>query len=496
MKISTLFGSARSSSPSAPVVAPTFAEHRDPTTAPPRERWAPSAEWGVPFAVALLVGLWRLGVPALHVDEVAGWSAATRSFSQLLELVKHQDTVIFPYHAFMQLWTSVGDSEWWLRLPSVLAVALAAALTAVLGRHLGLNGLIAGLVFALFPATSHYAQYARVYALTILLAVAATLALVRALDAPKASRWAAYVACVLGLGLSHLIALLLLPVHAVYSVWRHGRLTVAWALAFLLPVVALIPFVIISHGTVPAFGRPTTVGMLIDGGVKLAHGRTGLIFTALVISAIGLALLWPGLRDVRRAALPLLWCTLPPVVLLVTTAWFPLWQSRYLAFTLPGWALLSAWAIARVPRRPAVIIAVGLAVLTIFPQWQQRQFDSRGDPRTVAAIIADQAQPGDAIVYGTHHASRNSMDFYLPRDGRPSDVLVRASAASVGSFAAQECSLPSNCLGEAPRLWVVEVFPETEPLEPAKVRAVADSYRWVDQWDSLDWRLRLFELDR
>ncbi|GAA5183459.1 hypothetical protein GCM10023322_22780 [Rugosimonospora acidiphila] len=151
------------------------------------------------------------------------------SWGRLFRLLHDVDAVLGPYYTVEKAWTTLfGTSTVALRLPSVLAMAAAAALVAVLGARLGGGrwpGLLAGLVFAVVPATSRYAQEARSYAFTILLAVLATWVLVRLLERPTAGRAAGYGVAVAGLGAAHLAGLLLLVGHAVavLAAWAPGR---------------------------------------------------------------------------------------------------------------------------------------------------------------------------------------------------------------------------------------------------------------------------------
>ncbi|WP_231933609.1 glycosyltransferase family 39 protein [Micromonospora coxensis] len=174
--------------------------------------------WLVPTLATLAAGLVGIGHAQPWRDELASWSAATRSLPDLFRLTGTVDAATGPYYLLLHGWVRLaGDSPAALRLPSALAMAAAAGLTAVLGRRLfgARAGLLAGLLLAVLPGTSRYAQEARPYALATLFAVLATLLLVRALDRPGRARWAGYAAAVAALGLTHLLALTLLAAHAV-----------------------------------------------------------------------------------------------------------------------------------------------------------------------------------------------------------------------------------------------------------------------------------------
>ncbi|MFD2767316.1 glycosyltransferase family 39 protein [Micromonospora eburnea] len=173
--------------------------------------------WAPPALLTLAVTLTGIGHAQPWRDELATWSAAARPVSDLVRLAGTIDAATGPYYLLLHGWIALaGASPTALRLPSALAVAGAAALTARLGERLAgpRAGLLAGLLLAVLPSTSRYGQEARPYALTALLAVAATLLLVGALSRPTWRRWTGYGLVVAALGLSHLIALSLLAAHA------------------------------------------------------------------------------------------------------------------------------------------------------------------------------------------------------------------------------------------------------------------------------------------
>ncbi|SCG79757.1 Dolichyl-phosphate-mannose-protein mannosyltransferase [Micromonospora rifamycinica] len=328
--------------------------------------------WLVPLLATLLLGGYGIGRAQLWRDELATWSAATRPIGDLLRLTRTIDAASGPYYLSVHAWTGLaGDSEAALRLPSVLAMAAAAGLTAVLGRRLfgSAAGLLAGLLFAVLPGTSRYAQEARPYALVTLLAVLATVLLVRALDRPGRWRWAGYAAAVAGLGLAHLLALGLVAAHAVAVLtgrpaadparpggtaepgqpgggtpggrWRDRR-SAGWALAVLVAALLLTPLLVTAAGQrshqldwiAPA--RPADLAAL-PGGLA----QSGVVGGMLVgLAALGAA------RAGRRGLLPGAGALLPVLLLFVAALAVPLWVPRYLFFTVPFGCLLAGAALA------------------------------------------------------------------------------------------------------------------------------------------------------
>ncbi|NIL39830.1 hypothetical protein HCB17_00615 [Salinispora arenicola] len=449
--------------------------------------------WLPPALLALAVTLTGVTGAQLWRDELATWSAATRPVGDLVRLAGTIDAATGPYYLFMHAWvTGVGDSVVALRLPAVLAMTATAALTAVLGARLYSRsaGLLAGLLFALLPSTSRFGQEARPYALATALAVLSTLLLVTALDPPPGSRparrwarWAGYAAALAALGLTHLVALTLLPAHAVVVLatargqagrqqalggsGAHRSIVRPWLLS-LVPVVLLVgPLVVVAHGQrarqldwVDA-ARPADLAALA-GGVTQSGVVGGLLvgLAALAVAALGRAALLPGTA------------VLLPVLLVFTVgALVPLWVPRYLVFVVPFGCLLAGVALAGVPFLPALTIvalagALGLPAQAALRRTHEWPRSALVDYAGAARIVADGQRPADAIVY----SPRDSWLFldlgmaYHLDDHRPRDVLLTASPARRGDLWATECARPAQCLAGVDRVWLVMAGRHGDPL--------------------------------
>jgi len=74
--------------------------------------------------------VFEIGVPQLWRDELASWSAASRTLPQLWAMVHNIDAVLGLYYLGLHLWMAVfGDSATAMRLPSVIAMAGAAGVS-------------------------------------------------------------------------------------------------------------------------------------------------------------------------------------------------------------------------------------------------------------------------------------------------------------------------------------------------------------------------------
>jgi mannosyltransferase len=457
--------------------------------------------FAVPFAAELAIGGYQLGRPSLWRDEGYTLAAASRPPAAILALAGRQDGVHGLYYLIMHYVVAVlGTSEVALRLPSLLAAGVAAGLTGLLGSRLARGtgspaspgtGMLAGVLLAALPLTTWYAQDARPYALTAACAAGASWLLISAAGDGRWRWWAGYAAAITLLGMFNLYALLLLPAHGISLLLTRqqpgGRAArQRWLAAALVALVLLSPLVAVTVGQAGAFSwvsSPTvaTVGTLLS---DFAGSR----YLVLVVAGLAALCIVAEYRDDRLAswgmstvAVP--WLVLPPAVLLAVSVIHPVYVERYVVFCLPAVALLTAaglgW-LARLTRQawltrrtrlakpapawpglvaalPSVLILAAMAALLAGPQLSVRQTAQRPDNlRGVAAILAAQERPGDAVIYLPWNARAASLAYPAPFSRLRDIGLGRSGEASgtLAGLAVPERVLAAR-LGTASRVWIV-----------------------------------------
>jgi mannosyltransferase len=461
--------------------------------------WLPAA---VPALLMLVVGRFRLRNPALGWDENATWIASRRTPGQIVDLARHFDGVISPYYMFMHFWTSVfGDSEFWLRAPSLIAVAAGVGIAAELGRRLfgpGV-GLLGGLMLVLVPQLSRYAQDARAYGLAFLFATLATLLLYRALEKPSWLRWISYGVIITLVGWAHILGLLVLAGHAyaVASRWwaDRDRALTRWAVVAPIAVVPVLPFVYL--GLTQRGNQLDWIPAMSWTQVWAAPGDIfGSAAAGLLLVGLAIAVRWPDRRVVRElTALALL----PPVLLIAASfVTSSLWVPRYVLFVVPAVGLLAAETLRGFKPR-AVAALVLLAGVAVPAQQTIRGPASHmgADFRAVSRIIAGDQQPGDVIVYGTSGtwSLRAGVDYQLRGRAKPRDVLLTTPAAEVGQLNAVQCADEVACLGTARRVWFFRLWQTGAPLSNAGALTgtLRADYRQAGVWHATKATLVLFE---
>ena len=416
---------------------------REGTQPESRRRRRLIATWAAllsPGILLLLVDGYDLGRVPLWRDEAYTVDAAHRSLAQIFAMLAHVDAVNNAYYAVMHVDIALlGTSATALRLPSLLAMAVAAVFTAAIGRGLAdagrlpapaLTGMLAGLVFVAAPQVTRYAQEARAYGLVTMCATIASYLLLRAAADSRWRWWAGYGVAIALAGAFNLLSVLLVIPHAV-TLWiarsrqpeaeRTVRMS-RWLAVVAAAAVVLSPLIVLGsaqHKQISWLTRPgvPAVGHLV---VAFAGSKPLAALIALLVVGAAAGCLAPRPRppvDALTLALP--WLVLPAAILLAVSQIHPVYDTRYILFSLPALALLIATGLAWLTRLarlatsgrpgraagalswlPAVAVLALLAALVLAPQRSIRLPSARADNlAAVSAIVAANEQPGDAVLY-------------------------------------------------------------------------------------------------
>lgn len=468
---------------------------------------APEAGAG---ALTATVCAWGLTTPGPWRDEAVTLDVASRPLGGILALARDVDLVHLAYYLVVHVTLRLTDpgrhALTVTRVLSLLAVAGTAVLLVRLGRALGSVrvGTGAALLLAASPTASRYAQEARSYAMVTAAATAATLALVRALRTPSTRRWARYGLLLGTTGLLNVLALLIVPVHAVVvgvltprapgaasrrRLLPPGPPVRRWALAVALSCTALAPLLYATlgqRGQVAWLGRP---------GIPQLLGILDTFWSprALVVALVPVLFLAPRLGAHRTAlALGTTWAVLPPLLLWTFSQWHPFFDRRYLVVAVPGAALaVASLATCRTPRRAAsvwrpvpVVVPAAVLALASLPAHAA----CRGpvghveDVRGTAAALRVSARPGDAVLFSPNGLRVVVRAF--PEAGRGlRDVALAGSPEASATVTGTEIA-PSRvreALAGSERVWVVTgrrgLGESEDPTDVAKAGVLAAEFR-------------------
>jgi mannosyltransferase len=465
--------------------------------------------WCWPALLTVVLGLYQAGRPVLWRDELASWSFASRPVSSLIATAGNTGAAQMAYYLLLHFWMTVfGDSVDAMRILSVLAMAAAAACVTLVGRRLaGVRAaVLSGLVFALVPSISRFAQEVRFYSVEVLVAMLATLLLLRALDHPSARRWLAYAVCLTILGYVDIVALSVVAGHAAGVAvrwWRDRDTRLLWSVpAAAAGLAACLPLAMIGSaqardqiGWIPRPGLDLTDFAFF--GRNLFYS-TSVAAALIILAVLAWAVAW------REAAFMTAIAVMPvAAVWLVSEGPHSYFFPRYLLLTVGAWSILAGIGLSRLDARIAAAAVVVIAILGAgdqqvirepgahsWPSYPVGYGGSYLDYAAAANVVARQARAGDGIVYQGREGGESwlmigyGLQYYLVRDMRPGTPVPRAlfiarTAAQAGTMYPVPCRNPAACLGHPLRIWIVgSGYPKSpyQAVTPAQAGLLRQHY--------------------
>lgn len=386
------------------------------------------------------LGTFRLGAKSIWTDEAFSTAVARLGLPTIARVLTHGESFNGLYYTLLHFWQLGGDSETWLRLPSVIFGVLAAYVLFVLNHRLfGLRvALVAATLLAVNTFFVYYEQDARPYSLAVFLVVLATLLFVRAVEDPSLRRWLGYGFVGALAVYAHLFAAFVLFAHMSSLVIRRPRprlRDVAAAYGLIALVVTPLLTVMVRTDPLarefidqPHLGSFRWLFLNLTGGRGLATTGSFLLLVA-YFGACCLGLLWILRAVIDRKAggepgnlwpysLILSWLSVPILgSFAVSMVRSPIFYPRYLIVALPPLVTLAAIGISGLHHRSRQVIALATMVAFALPPLvsnYQTDFKEGEDWRRAVAYVTRAELPGDRIVFLTRYG-RRPFEYYLER---------------------------------------------------------------------------------
>lgn len=416
------------------------------------------------FLLAILglgLRLYALDSHGFFIDEIYSVQVAQGNADP--ELLAF-DSIRPLYFAFLKLWLQFGQSELWLRLPSVIFGVLNIVLTYWLGRVSAGPGVgfVAALLLTLSPLEVHYSQQARMYTMGSFLALAGSLSLILAWQRQSKLLLFAWGALRVLMVWTLPLAALLLAVDLLVSIFSQPRnkQMAVFSLGFLIVSVSALVFawkmpLISMFNAYDAWRSTLPIPGLIDAAMVLVNftscaspiqeclgpkegGPLALLYS---LSMLGLAVLsFFALKGKRNLLFSVSW-----MLFTVLFTW-AVSQSgtcflivRYILFAAPyafiamaaGFEFLiekNRIAAGLLVLLYAYIVPLNLSSLVRHPVHE--------DWRLAAGYVERNEKPGDTILVWTYHSSYvwnyyykglnrdrvNDFQASLPEAGKPLQV--------------------------------------------------------------------------
>jgi cellulose synthase (UDP-forming) len=382
----------------------------------------------------LILRLVFINTPSLRLDESLSVAQARFGLVDLWDYLITKNVHVPLYHTLLHFWIEVaGESEWAIRMPSVLFGTACIPLLYVVGKRIigERAAVFAAAIGAASPFWVWHSDEARMYPLLLMLTLAATVLLYNAVDKGGFWRWTAY-AITLGITLySHYFGLLIIPVHLAYLLaYRVGRRKIlTWvgliggAAAIFSPwIAALIALRLKSgglesltsgvrtphqdytvFGVVYAFLIFFIVYLVGYYGAGLLAVLSGAVVGVWPIASVMVATSRRFFVWIRSAAAAFIfsWIILTVGLVYVLNIWKDgLWFQKYLIIASPPIFFLLALGLSSMFTKRLVGLALVLVSFTFATAVENYDKTNpvREDFRSAAKVLEARTRPGDVIV--------------------------------------------------------------------------------------------------
>jgi mannosyltransferase len=369
--------------------------------------------------------LLHLGAKSLWTDEPLTVAIARMPWPHFVANWQHGEAAFQgAYFLLMRGWLHLGQTEFWIRLPSALfAIASIPLLYAVARTLIGQRAaLVATLLYALNPTGVYYSQEARSYTMAMLLVLASTWFFVRAVQEDRERDWVLWVVFSVVSFYSHLLACLVIVAQAASllalrdaKMWR--RMLVHAFLILLLCAPGLVSVLHAQAGGLAQSDWPrATPKQLLHLAMFLGgSGEKVVLFAILWIAAVRTIWRERLLQHPREifwhGALLISWAALPAIVLALFSIYSPLFVQRYMIFSLPATMMLAGGGASVLTKRHLgawLVLALCVSsVVNVFMGYHKPREDWRSATAAVLASAAD----GDAVLVYPPYA-RTGFDYY------------------------------------------------------------------------------------
>ena len=380
------------------------------------------------------------------------------------------------YFLFLALWTHLGSSAIWLRLPSVIFGVAGVGVFHALARRLAgpRVAFLAALFMTVATPMVWHSQEIRMYSLAPLLMLLSALSALRWLEQPTRRRLAAHGVFVVLTLLCHTLAfpgLAALGALAFASAGA-GRARRALAASYALALVVWSPCLYLAATHRDLFQWVRRPGPLALLGV---HDQAFVMFphelglraatAAVVIAFIAVALAKrKATSETAMAATVAFWFYASIAALFVASLVVtPMWVPRYFTIYGPALFLLTAMGVVAIEARARVVAGVGVGAILLLQLAALKILrHPEEDWRAAAGYVEDHAAPGDSIfVMNVGNPPPNVWSFYFKG---PSTYVVYLPELPRWSSVARAAT-PDH----APHIWIAARLPgrEDRPQEIA-----------------------------
>ena len=419
-------------------------------------------------ALSAALRLLQLGAQNFWFDEV-------ETLRYAYDLFPVRDIHPPTYYGLIHLVLLFGNSEFWVRMPSLLMGVASVAMVYYVGRLLfePRITLIATLLAAISPILVWHSQDARMYSQFLLACLITVFFYLQIIRQGKTIYWVGYLFGALFAAYTQLYAAFLVIALSCHLLLFYRPLLLRWITFQFLLLLGYVPWLIIFFNLPPeqiggvrpktlvtfpytyyaftnGYSLGPTIRELRDFSLSVLIPYLPIIIPiALVVTLLavfGLRSLWRSSRDqcsfiVLWAVLPVLMAVMVPIIVRSMT-----YNVRYVIFSVPPFLYILAQGV--VFLRRYYIGVVLLLIVVVFNSWSlyNNYFDARyakEDVRGAAQFVAANASPDDHVLVITVD---HIFEWYFHQ---ANPVMSNSSSESARS-------LVDEAIAGAHTLWLVE----------------------------------------
>ena len=456
--------------------------------------------WIAVLPLAAILRLLFLSRESLWLDEAASLGIVRHNWHDFLQVLWQREANMTTFYlALRPLLLYVGDSEFWVRLPAVVAGLAAIPVIFSLGKIVfgRRTALWAALLLAVSGCHVAYSREARGYSMAVLFAALSSLYFLKGIEHRSRTTWFLYAAASALAVYSHFYAGLVLVAQWMSLAviprrivpWKYLLAATALTALLIAPLVA----VVLTHNV----GQLDWVQNLswlelYHTGVFLAADEGKVLGTILLVFCLA-ALGNSALKTIRswnltgapldrwRRAFLWLWMIVPLLLTAIVSLRVPLFFHRFFIVCLPAFVLLVTWGMTGLRRTPLLIAGFTLLSLITVGQHYRR---TRENWREATQDVMAHAQPGDAV-FVWHSYGNGPFSYYQGRSNRGSLPEIANLDVALGA--------PRDYR----RLWVVlyPVSPSDPSVDDTGSRLTA-KYRVLEVTEYRRIRVLLLDLAR
>ncbi len=400
--------------------------------------------------VAFGLRIHNLSLDSFWIDELITIEQSTRGFGRILNVRDHPPLLYLLTKASI---FTFGETEFTVRLPSVMVGLLTIPLLIAFGRALKrpLAGILGAILIIFSPFHIRHAQEARHYAFLLTFSLASYLILYMAMKKPSIVRWIGFgLAATLNL-YTHYGAFIVLAVQSILIAgWSLSMIIRRHYRSLIFPLCAASTVVLLYVIQLPQLYRAFNRTFANNGSVAfntqadlmswLKNLYPALSTRSHLLAPVLLALCLIGIgtllyrRDWFNFIFFLLGLGLPLILIVVSGA-DRTSNPRYVIYLLPYYMLLVAialseflsWLNRRVGVGPAIasfVTIVSIFVLVSLPIVQDEYDLARSYMRNIAQTLNEVGQDGDIIVAislslpSVDNFVGSSLSYYLDKNSK------------------------------------------------------------------------------